>query len=149
MLVHLPDLKAVFVGDVVMPWYGEPWVNEGNVTEASDAIDAVISCGATYVLHGHHPLTQMFGADELVEFRDIQRWLVAFTKEKISNGFSAKEIVRLNPVPEELLQHPNLYLAFLASRDTIILRTASTMTGIWREDSTCLLYTSPSPRDRG
>jgi glyoxylase-like metal-dependent hydrolase (beta-lactamase superfamily II) len=136
MLIHMPGLKTVFVGDIVMPWYGEPWVNEGFVTDAADAIGTALACKAKHVLHGHHPLTFLYGPENLRHFREIHRWLVEVTQIHIANGYSAKDVIRLNLVPAQLLEIPDLFLTYVSARDTIILRTAGTMTGIWREDRT-------------
>ncbi len=134
MLIHFPALSTVFVGDMVMPWYGEPWVNEGFVAEAYVSIDRVLDLKATHILHGHHPLTMMFPDANLRVFRDVLRWLVETTQAHISQGYSGKDIVRLNLIPETVVAHPDLYLAYVAARDSIILRVADSMVGIWRED---------------
>lgn len=136
LLIHFPALDTVFVGDIVMPWYGEPWVNEGFIDDALATIEAVLACDARHVLHGHHPLTMMFGTDNLKAFRRHYSWLVETTKDHAAHGFSTKDIIRLNLVPPDLVGQPELYLPYSASRDSIIARTVSKMAGIWREDRT-------------
>jgi glyoxylase-like metal-dependent hydrolase (beta-lactamase superfamily II) len=136
LIIHMPVLDTVFVGDVVMPWYGEPWVNEGFIDDTLTTIEDVLSCKASNILHGHHPLTMLFGPENLKAFRKVYSWLVETAKDHAAHGFSAKNIIRLNLVPPDLIAAPELYLAYSASRDTIIARTVSKMTGIWREDET-------------
>ena len=138
MLIHLPDLETVFVGDIVMPWYGEPWVNEGFIDEAVETMDVVNGLGAVRLLHGHHPLTMLYGPKQLRVFRDNFAWLVETTREHLRSGYSAKDIVRLNLIPPGLENHPENYLSFLAARDNVIARVADHMVGIWREDVTGL-----------
>ncbi len=134
MLIHVPGLSTVFVGDVVMPWYGEPWVNEGFVGDAAETMDVVISLGATHILHGHHPLTGLYGPEALPAFRDAYAWLVENVRDHLRHGYSAKDIVRLNLIPPGFQNHPQAYLAYAAARDNVIARIADQMTGIWQED---------------
>lgn len=136
LLVHLPGLATIFVGDIVMPWYGEPWVNEGFMDSAIDSIDAVLGRKPKHILHGHHPLTALYGPQQLEAFRTHYVWLVKTVRKHIEQGFSAKDIVRLNLVPPGLQDQPEVYLSFLAARDNVIARTADHMTGIWQEDRT-------------
>ena len=136
MLIHLPDLSTVFVGDVVMPWYGEPWVNEGFVGDAVQTMETVLSLGASNILHGHHPLTGLYGPEALPAFRDAFVWLVEAVEDHLRHGYSAKDIVRLNLIPPGLEAHPAAYLGYAAARDNVIARIADQMTGIWQEDVT-------------
>ena len=138
LLVHMPDLDVMFVGDVVMPWYGEPWVNEGFVDEAVATMDEVLSRGPKQILHGHHPLTLLYGAEQLALFRDHYVWLINTVKDHVAHGFSVKEIVRLNLIPPGLQDQPSVYLAYVAARDSVIARVADKMVGIWQEDVTGL-----------
>jgi len=136
LLVHFPGLATIFVGDIVMPWYGEPWVNEGFMDGAVDSIDAVLARRPKHILHGHHPLTALYGPDQLSAFRTHYVWLVAAVRKHIEHGYSARDIVRLNLVPPGLQDQPEIYLSFLAARDSVIARTADHMVGIWQEDRT-------------
>ncbi|MEY1554350.1 MBL fold metallo-hydrolase [Yoonia sp. R2331] len=136
MLIHIKGLETVFVGDVVMPWYGEPWVNEGFVSTATDTMDRVIALEATHVLHGHFPLTVLYGGENLQVYRRMHKWLVDTAESFVRNGYSAKDIIRLNLVPSDLATHPEAALAYAAARDNVIARVADQMVGIWREDRT-------------
>jgi len=136
MLINLPGLAVMFVGDIIMPWYGEPWVNEGFMDGAVEAMDEVIKRNPKHVLHGHQPLTLMFGYEPLKKFRKTYAWLVEVVRDHVRNGYSAKNIIRLNLIPPGLQDHPQLYLPFLASRDSIIARVVDHMVGIWREEVT-------------
>ncbi|WFE90968.1 MBL fold metallo-hydrolase [Roseibium porphyridii] len=136
MLVHLPDLQTVFAGDIVMPWYGEPWVNEGYPDDAVSSMDEVLSRRPKHILHGHHPLTALYGHEQLKAFRQHYCWLVDMVRVHVKNGFSAKDIIRLNLIPHGLQHQPENYLSYLAARDNVIARTADQMVGIWQEDRT-------------
>jgi len=136
LLVHLPGLATIFVGDIVMPWYGEPWVNEGFMDGAVDSIDAVLARRPKHILHGHHPLTALYGPDQLNAFRTHYVWLVDAVRTHVEHGYSAMDIIRLNLIPPGLQDQPDVYLSFLAARDNVIARTTDHMVGIWQEDRT-------------
>lgn len=136
LLVNIPGLKAAFMGDALMPFYGEPWVEEGFVDEALQTMDQIIKRKPKHILHGHYALTVMYGAQSLKAFRDAFAWLVQETKIHLKNGYSIKEIVRLNLIPPGLENHPEAFLSYLAPRDHLIARIADHMTGIWQENIT-------------
>ncbi len=136
MIIHLPELEVMFVGDIVMPWYGEPWVNEGFIDGAAEAMDEVIKRNPKHILHGHYPLTMMFQLEAMIKFRQIYQWLVEVIRDHTGNGYSAKDIIRLNLIPPGLQDHRDVYLCYIASRDSIIARVSDHMVGIWREDVT-------------
>jgi hypothetical protein len=136
MLIHFPELKCVFVGDVVMPWYGEPWVNEGYASSAAQAMDVVLNLDAEFILHGHHPLTGLYGPKTLAAYRDLHEWLVSTTQNYVRHGYSAKDIIRLNLIPPAILNDPDVTMGYVAARDNVIARVVAEMAGIWREDRT-------------
>ena len=137
LFVHFPGLEAIFVGDCLMPYYGEPWVEEGFIDEAVAAMmDEVIKRNPKYVLHGHRPLTLMYGPEQFKKFRGYFQWLVDATRAHIRNGYSAKDIVHLNLIPPGLQNHPDAYVSYLSPRNHLITRVADRMGGIWREDKT-------------
>lgn len=134
LLVHFPGLEATFMGDALMPFYGEPWVEEGFIDEAVETMDSVLQLQSKHILHGHYGITILYGPEQLPVFRDAFVWLVDTTRLHIANGYAAEDIIRLNLIPPGLEEHPNSFLSYLAARDTLIARVADKMTGIWRED---------------
>lgn len=134
LLVSFPDTGVIFVGDVLMPYYGEPWVEEGFIDGAINTMDQIIQRNPQYILHGHYPLTFIYGPEQLRRFRDDYKWLVDATRNHLNRGYSVKEIIRLNLIPPGLNKHPEDYFSFLAPRDHIIARVADHMLGIWQEN---------------
>ncbi len=134
MLIYMPAEQVIFSGDVVMPYYGEPWVEEGFLDEAIATMDEIINRNPKHVLHGHYGLTFMYGTEEMKIFRDAYSWLVNASRKYIANGYSVKEIVRLNLIPPGLQNHPPAFLGYIAPRDHIIARVADHMLGIWQEN---------------
>jgi len=136
MLIHTPALKTTFVGDTLMPFYGEPWVEEGYIDQAIETMDEVIRRQPDHVLHGHYALTYLYDAAKLPAFRDAYAWLVTEARKHIVNGYSVKEIVRLNLIPPLLKDHPEAMISYAAPRNHIIARVADHMVGIWQENKT-------------
>lgn len=136
LLIHFPEMSTVFVGDVLMPYYGEPWVEEGLVDDAIGTMQAIISTEARHVLHGHRPLSLMYTKQSLPPFLEAYKWLLETTKHHIGSGYSANDVKRLNLIPPGFSAHPEAYLGYIAARDHLIERAADNMTGIWQEDRT-------------
>jgi len=136
MVINLPKQRVIFIGDVLMPFYGEPWVDEGFIDGALGAIDEINRRKPNHIMHGHYGLTFMYGPKAMLVFRDAYKWLVDETRKHIVNGYSVKDIVRLNLIPPGLQNHPEAFVAYVTPRDHIIARIAHNMVGIWREDVT-------------
>lgn len=137
LLIHLPELGVLFTGDALMPFYGEPWVEEGDIDGALAMMDAAIALKPTKILHGHVGITVMYPTiQELRAFRDHYSWLVSQSRLHLKNGYSAKEIQRLNLIPPGIQKQPTSLFGYLSPRDHIITRVADKMTGIWRENVT-------------
>src|SRR5262247_4428617 len=60
MLIYLPDERVMFMGDVIMPYLGAPFDEDGDMQGLLDAIDVVVSRNPQHLLHGHEPLTRNF-----------------------------------------------------------------------------------------
>lgn len=137
LLINLPSLGVIFMGDALMPFYGEPWVEEGSIDEASVTMDKALQRQPKYILHGHYGITVLYGTLEQLEaYRDAFQWLVNETRRHLESGYSAKDIIRLNLIPPGLQNHPEAFFGYLVPRDHIIARTADHMVGIWQEDIT-------------
>ena len=136
LLINFPSIETIFVGDVLMPYFGEPTVEEGFIDEALITMDEIIHRSPKHVLHGHYGLTFIYGAEEIKVFREAYAWLVQETRKHLSNGYSVKEIVRFNLIPPGLENYPNAFLGYLTPRNHIIARLSDHMMGIWQEDST-------------
>lgn len=60
LLVFLPEEGVMFVGDILMPYLGAPFIPEGNLPGLLDAIDVIARDNPRLLLHGHDPLTRLF-----------------------------------------------------------------------------------------
>ena len=137
MLIHMPSLGVIFMGDALMPFYGEPWVEEGFIDEALETMEQVLRRQPRYILHGHYGITVLYEtSQQLQAFRNAYEWLVTETRKHLRNAYSAKDIVRLNLIPPGLQSHPEAFFGYLAPRDHVIARVADHMVGIWQENVT-------------
>ena len=135
LLIHIPDLGVLFMGDALMPFYGEPWVEEGFMDAAMDTMDEALRREPEHILHGHVGITVLYGtSDQLEAYRGAYEWLVGEARKHLLRGYSAKDIIRLNLIPPGLQDEPEAFFGYVAPRDSIINRTADHMVGIWRED---------------
>lgn len=137
LLIEMPSESVLFMGDALMPFYGEPWVEEGDIDGAMAMMDTALALRPKKILHGHVGITIMYPtSDELRAYREHFEWLVTETRRHIRNGYSAKEIQRLNLIPPGLQNQPASLFGYLSPRDRVITRVADKMTGIWRENVT-------------
>ncbi|MEQ3747683.1 MAG: MBL fold metallo-hydrolase [Henriciella sp.] len=135
LLIFDQEFNLAFAGDVLMPFYGEPWVEEGYVREAVATIDSILSRGPRRILHGHYGLTGIYGEpQQLSTYRRTFKWLIDEVDAYLVNGYSAEDIRRLNLIPPSLYAHPEGFFGYVASRDHVIARLSDHMTGIWREN---------------
>lgn len=136
MVIHIPDMKTTFVGDMLMPFYGEPWVEEGFIDEVVDAMDEVIRRNPDHILHGHYALNYMYSASKISAYRHAYVWLVEQARVHLKKGYSVKEIVRMNLIPPFMKNQPEAIVSYMSPRNHIIARIADHMNGIWQENIT-------------
>lgn len=137
LFIYLPKRSVLFVGDVMMPYLGDPWVEEGFIEEQVDAMDTILSYDAAHIIHGHYGLTFMYGNNHQVEgFKEAYRWLIGAVRRHVKSGYSVQDIMRLNLIPPVLNGHRDVYIGYLAQRNYAIARIEDQMTGYWHEDRT-------------
>ena len=131
-----PELSAIFVGDFMMPYYGEPWVEEGSVEELLDAMTAVVERDPKFVLHGHFPLTWLYQAREIELLQPDLQWLASAVLEHVRRGYSRVDIERLNLIPPGIQDRPQTFLGYTNARQHLPGRLHDQAVGIWEEDIT-------------
>lgn len=132
MFIHLPDLATLFTGDFVMPYFGAPFVNEGNVDGLIAAVAQVATLAPQHILHGHQPLTRIFG--DVATLQQTARqigWLQKQTGDLIRAGLSREVIHARNLIPPDLAETPKAQLPLLLMRDNLIDRLYEQRTGYW------------------
>jgi glyoxylase-like metal-dependent hydrolase (beta-lactamase superfamily II) len=148
MLIHLPDLKVMFVGDFIMPYLGAPFAPEGDLQGLLDAIDIVVEKNPEHLLHGHEPLTRNFASPAaLAQLKLDLGWLRDQVLTAIRRGDVRASIQQANLIPPHLLHgNPDVYLPYFVMREHVIDRLYSQNVGYWQADLEGLDHLSRADR---
>jgi glyoxylase-like metal-dependent hydrolase (beta-lactamase superfamily II) len=136
LFIHLPDHGVMFVGDFVMPYFGAPFVEEGNLDGMLDAIDIVAKKNPRHLLHGHEPLTRVFDSPAvLTSLKPHLIWLRAQVAAAIQRGAERAAIHQANLISPGLLAgEPGAHLPYLLMRENLINRIYDQSVGYWQPD---------------
>jgi len=134
LLVHLPDLGVLFVGDLFMPYLGAPFTEEGGVDGLLAGIDTVVALQPRVLLHGHEPLTRVFDSTRmLAELRPQLAWLRDETVRGIARGTPRAALQQANLVPPTLADASStVHLAYMVIRPHLIDRVFDQQSGYWQ-----------------
>jgi glyoxylase-like metal-dependent hydrolase (beta-lactamase superfamily II) len=148
MLIHLPDEKLMFVGDIIMPYLGAPFVEEGDLDGLLDAINVIVSRNPQYLLHGHEPLTRQFSSPlVLSHLKTDLAWLRDQVLKAIVRGDERAAIHEANLIPPDLLANqPDAYEPYYILREHVIDRLYDQHVGYWEANLQGLSH--PSRADR-
>src|SRR5499425_609978 len=133
MLIYLPDEKVMFMGDVIMPYLGAPFAEEGDLQGLLDAIDEVVSRNPEHLLHGHEPLTRVFSSPLILSHlkKDLA-WLRDQVLTAIRRGDERAAIHESNLTPPDLLTNqPDAYEPYYILREHLIDRIYDQNVGYW------------------
>jgi glyoxylase-like metal-dependent hydrolase (beta-lactamase superfamily II) len=134
MFIFLPDESTLFAGDFIMPYFGAPFANEGNVSGLLDAIDIVAQLAPKHILHGHAPLTRVFGnLETLKQTRRQVAWLDGQVTELMREGVNRAAIHERNLIPPDIRDTPLAQMPLLLLRGNLIDRRYSQQIGYWRD----------------
>ena len=133
MLIYLPDEKVMFMGDVIMPYLGAPFAEEGDLQGLLDAIDVVVSRNPQHLLHGHEPLTRVFNSPVILShLKTDLAWLRDQVLTAIRRGDERAAIHELNLIPPDLLANqPDVYQPYYILREHVIDRLYDQNVGYW------------------
>jgi glyoxylase-like metal-dependent hydrolase (beta-lactamase superfamily II) len=148
MLVYLPDESVMFVGDVIMPYLGAPFVEEGDLKGLFDAIDEIVSRNPQHLLHGHEPLTRNFSSTLILShLKTDLAWLQQQALIAIRRGDDRAAIHEANLIPPDFLAtQPDAYLPYYILREHVIDRVYDQNVGYWQANLLGLAH--PSRTDR-
>ena len=132
-LIYLPDEKVMFMGDVIMPYLGAPFAEEGDLQGLLDAIDVVVSRNPQHLLHGHEPLTRVFNSPVILDhLKTDLAWLRDQVLTAIRRGDERAAIHELNLIPPDLLANqPDVYQPYYILREHVIDRLYDQNVGYW------------------
>ena len=133
MFIYMPQYSVLFLGDFIMPMFGDPIQEEGNIPGLFKAIDTAVSLQPKHLLHGHEGLTFQFPSASLLGAVKVHlQWLYQETLKAIQSGMNRSAIHHLNLIPPSLYEHPEVQLNYLIIRENLINRVFDHKTGIWR-----------------
>ena len=149
MLVYLPDEKVMFVGDIIMPYLGAPFTEEGDLPGLLDAIDVVVSRNPQHLLHGHEPLTRVFSTPQILDhLKTDLTWLQDQVVTAVRRGDERAAIHEANLIPPDLLGGPpDVYQPYYILREHVIDRIYDKHVGYWEANLHGLAH--PSRKDQG
>jgi len=148
MLVYLPDEKVMFMGDVIMPYLGAPFDEDGDLQGLIDAIDVIASRNPQHLLHGHEPLTRVFATPKILSHLKADlTWLRDQVLTRIQHGDERAAIHEANLIPPDLLTtQPDVYQPYYILREHVIDRIYDQHVGYWEANLQGM--THPGQRDR-
>ena len=134
LLVHMPDAGVLFVGDILMPYFGAPFQAEGSVDGLLAAIEQVHALKPTSMLHGHEPLTRNFSSTAmLIDLRPHLQWLRDEVLAAIKRGTPRAAIQQANLMPPTLeASTSEVHLTYLLLRENLINRVFQQHSGYWQ-----------------
>src|SRR5215813_78323 len=127
MLIYLPDEKVMFMGDVIMPYLGAPFAEEGDLQGLLDAIDVIVSRNPEHLLHGHEPLSRVFSSPLILShLKTDLAWLRDQVLNAIRRGDERAAIHEANLTPPDLLANQPDAHFFYNDPPTNVIYTLST-----------------------
>jgi glyoxylase-like metal-dependent hydrolase (beta-lactamase superfamily II) len=134
MLIHMPEQGVLFVGDILMPYFGAPFAEEGSPEGMLAAIEQVSALKPRLLLHGHEPLTRVFDSTAMLDDLRVQlAWLREEVLREMARGSERGAIQQANLVPPTLERSPSsVHLAYLLMREHMINRLYDQHSGYWQ-----------------
>src|SRR5215468_6418923 len=149
MLIYLPDERVMFMGDVIMPYLGAPFDEDGDLQGLLDAIDVIASRNPQHLMHGHEPLTRNFSSPLILShLKTDLAWLRDQVLTAIRRGDERAAIHALNLIPPDLLAtQTDVYQPYFILREHVIDRIYDQNVGYWEANLQGLDH--PGKADRG
>lgn len=149
MLIFLPDEKVMFMGDVIMPYLGAPFAQEGDLEGLFGAIDEIVRRNPQYLLQGHEPLTRNFSSPLILShLKTDLTWLQDQVLAAIRRGDERAAIHDANLIPPDFLgTQPDAYQPYYILREHVIDRLYDQNVGYWQANLEGLAH--PTRADRG
>ena len=134
LLIHMPDTGVLFVGDILMPYLGAPFMPEGDVDGLLEAIHQVSILKPRHLLHGHEPLTRIFSSTVMLDdLRTQLAWLRDAVLNAMKDGTERGVIHQANLIPPTLPDSTSeVHIAYLVIRENMINRVFQQNSGYWQ-----------------
>ncbi len=123
--------STLVVGDVLMPFLGAPFVNEGSPEGVIDSIRTIRSLSPKQLLHGHTPLTKLYRMAAMAGLESALSSLLAEVRNEMAKGRSEAQVIAKNIIPDPLRAAPAAALPYIVMRNHFIQRTFRQVQGYW------------------
>jgi glyoxylase-like metal-dependent hydrolase (beta-lactamase superfamily II) len=134
LMVHLPASGVLFAGDVLMPYLGQPFGDEGSPEGLLDTLAFIRSLQPRVLIQGHAPLTEFFTAAAAAGLEAALTQLRGEVLDGIAAGRTLPAILAQASLPEVLRDHPTAVVPYLVMRDHFTERLYHQHTGYWPLD---------------
>jgi glyoxylase-like metal-dependent hydrolase (beta-lactamase superfamily II) len=134
LMVHLPATGALFAGDVLMPYLGQPFTAEGSPDGLLEALAFIASLRPRLLIHGHATLTEVFTAAAVPGLAAALTQLHGEVLAGIHDGRTLPDILEKASLPAVLHDHPAAVVPYLVIRDHFTERLYHQRTGYWQPD---------------
>ena len=135
LMVHLPASGVLFVGDVMMPYLGQPFADEGSPEGFLDTLALITSLQPRLLIHGHSTLTEFFTAEAIAGVQAALTQLHAEVLDGIRHGRTLPDILAQASLPAVLRDHPAAVVPYLVIRDHYTERLYHQRSGYWQPDA--------------
>jgi len=134
LMVHLPASGVLFAGDVLMPYLGQPFTDEGSPEGLLEALASIDRLRPTLLIHGHPPLTDLLTAAAVPGLTAALTQLHGEVLDGIRGGQTLPDILAAASLPDVLRGHPAAVVPYLVTRDHFTARLYHQRTGYWQAD---------------
>jgi len=138
LMVHLPATGVLFAGDVLMPYLGQPFADEGSPDGLLEALAFIRSLRPRLLIQGHATLTELFTAEAVAGLEAALTQLHSEVLDRIRDGRTLPDILAEASLPPVLRDHPAAVVPYLVIRDHFTERLYHQRTGYWQPDGTGL-----------
>src|SRR5215510_13030045 len=148
MLIYLPDERVMYMGDVIMPYLGAPFDEDGDLQGLFDAIDVIVSRDPQHLLHGHEPITRNFTSSLILShLKTDLAWLRDQVLTAIRRGDERAAIHESNLIPPDFLAaQPDAHQPYYILREHVIDRIYDQDVGYWEANLQGLAHSGRADR---
>ncbi len=134
LLVHLPASGVLFAGDVLMPYLGQPFADEGSPEGLLETLAFIGRLRPRLLIHGHTTLTETFTADAVAGLEAALTQRHGEVLDGIHDGRTLPDLLAQASLPAVLRDHPAAVVPYLVIRDHFTERLYHQRTGYWPVD---------------
>ena len=132
LMVHLPGTGLLFTGDVMMPYLGVPFTDEGSPEGLLETLRYIRELAPRQLVEGHTTLTENFTVETLSGLEPALTELHGFALARIGENMTLPHILDLGYLPALLRDQPAAVGPYLVCRDNFIARLYHQRTGYWQ-----------------